>query len=516
MGSQKISAFNVSTSLTDSDLFTFVINGTNKTIAYSNFKLGLGVTGTLSQTGDPLGAPVLDKVSGTQYNFRNIESSKGVLSTVSASNGINISSNFTQGTVGKQIIQDLNADQYTFKSISAGTNIEVVDSGDHLTIGFNPTAGASKTIVVSDITDFPEAIAGVINLVSDTDYLIAKDITTANRFVVAAPNTIRAASSQMVTLKYTGVGAMFTGVDPNFKIVNITVSAPSGSIYSTTAPSGLGIVQMVESNIESCQTIGTMSNNFITRFTNVAFEDLIAGGLTFSGAHEILVVDVGVSFLGGGALIDLGTATFNTVSINGGNIVASAVGTFFLKGAAGSANINVGGLGAVINNSGFGSGTALSGITTDDARWNFLANNNIPDTRPDGLLSFSTPTTTALAAATPALITGTWNIERVSQMTGTAAGRLTYNGEKNSTLPITTTLSMEPVAGTNKDINIYLAKNGVIIPNSKAITTISAGSAKNQSVVWQDVFAGDDYYEVWIESVDGTDVQVNTAKLRVN
>lgn len=101
-------------------------------------------------------------------------------------------------------------------------------------------------------------------------------------------------------------------------------------------------------------------------------------------------------------------------------------------------------------------------------------------------------------------------------MTATAGGRITYNGEKNATLPVTATVSLEPVSGTNKDINIYLAKNGVVITASKVFTTVSAVSPKNQSVVWQDSWASGDYYEVWIESVDGTDVQVNTAKLRVN
>jgi hypothetical protein len=273
---------------------------------------------------------------------------------------------------------------------------------------------------------------------------------------------------------------------------------------------------MVESNIKACQNIGTMEGNFITRFTNVAFESIAAGGLVFSGANKFLIVDVGVSFLGGGSLIDLGTATFDTVSIYGGNIAASAPGSFFLSGAANSANINVGGLGSVINNNGFGSGTALSGISVDDARWNFSLNNNIPNTRPDALLSFDTPTTTVLAAATPALVTGAWTIERTSQMTGTAAGRATYNGEKNATLPITTAISLEPVSGTNKDVNVYLAKNGVVVANSKASLVISAGSPKHVTIPWQDSFANNDYYETWVESVDGTDIQVNTAKLRIN
>lgn len=516
MTSKKISEFNVSTSLANSDLFTFVASAANRNISFSDFKSALGVTGTIGTKGDPLGTPILSTVVANQYDIRNIESTKGIIASLSPQDGVRLGCNFTQAVTGSKIIPDLNADTYKVKTLVGGTNIALSESDDSITIGFNPTAGASKTKVISTIDDFPDAVAGVVTFDAGIDYLIATDITTANRFVTSPPNTVRASSSQMVKLEYTGTGDMFTGTDPNFKIANITVSAPNGNIFNTTSPSNTGIVQMVESNIEACQNVGTIGGNFITRFTNVAFENVIAGGLSFTGANNILLVDVGVAFLGGGSLIDLGTATFNTITITGGNIAASAPGTFFLKGAAGSANINAGGLGAVINNNGFGSGTALSGITTDDARWNFLANNNIPNTRPDALLSFLTPTTTVLDIATPKLVTGTWNVERTSQMTATSGGRATYDGEKNATLPITATLSCEPVSGTNKDINIYLAKNGSVIANSKVITTISSGSPKNQSIPWQDVFANGDYYELWIESVDGTDVQVNAAKLRIN
>jgi len=513
--SQKISSFNTQSILAGTDLFTLVRNGTNVNVKFSDLQSSLGVTGTLNQVGDPFGVPVLDKV-GNDNNIRNISSTKGVIASVNAQDGIDLACNFSQSAVGFPVIADLNADQYKIKTLTAGVGIALTDNGTSISISFSPSAGSSKTIVVSTISDFPEPVAGVITLEPDRDYLIANDITTANRFIVSNPNTIRASSSQMVTLAYTGTGDMFTGNEPNFKTVNITVSAPNGDIFNTTAPSGNGIVQMVEANIESCKNIGVMDGNFITRFTNVAFENIQDGGLSFTGSNNILVVDVGVAFLGGGSLIDLGTATFNTVSITGGNIADSAVGTFFLSGATDSENINVGGLGAVLNNNGFGSGSALSGISVDDARWNFNANNTIPDTRPDALLSFTTPTTTVLAVATPALVTGAWSVERESQMTGTVAGRVTYDGEKGATLPITATLSLEPVSGTNKSVNIYLAKNGSIVANSVVVTVVSSGSPKNQSVVWQDVFQNDDFYEVWIESVDGTDLQVNTAKLRVN
>lgn len=513
--SQKISEFNTQSLIQDTDLFTFVRSATNFNVKWSDLKLDLGVTGSLTPVGAPTATPVLQQV-GQDYFIRGIETNKGVVSTLSAQNGVQLSCNFAQVGAGAELIKDLNASQYEFKTLVGGPNINVTDTGNELRIDFAADAAASKTVVISQESDFPDPVSGVITLEADTDYLLVADVTTSNRFIVSRPNTIRASSSQMVQLTYTGPDAMFTGTDPSFKIVNITVSCPNGTLFDTTAPSLPGIVQMVESNVLECQTLGNIDGNFITRFTNTAFENLVAGGLTFSGANQILVIDVGVAFLGGGSLVDLGTATFDSISIESGIIPVSAVGTFFLSGLPNSGNINPGGLGTVINNKGFGSGSSLNGITTDDARWNFFANNNIADTRPDILLTFDTPTTTVLAPATPALINGAWTVQRSSQMTGTAAGRATYDGEKPATLPITLTLSAEPVSGTNKDINIYLAKNGTVVADSQVQTTISSGQPKNQSVVWQDVFNNNDYYEPFIESVDGTDVQVNTAKLRVN
>lgn len=516
MTSQKESQFLTKDTFTASDRVTGLGGGTNYNFSYTALYNAFSGLGSFNQVGAPLGVPVLEQPAAGVNNVRNLESSKGVIASVSANNGINLACNFKQPLAGSKIIKDLNAAQYEFKSLTAGANISLTELTDSIRINYSPTITTNKTVIISEEADFPTAVLGVITLEADKDYLIVNDITTANRFVTSRPNTIRAASSQMVTLTYSGTGTMFTSVNPSLKLINISVSCPNGSLFDSTAPTLPGIIQMVESNVKACQSLGNIDGNFITRFTNVAFENLVLNGLTFSGANEILVVDVGVAFIRGGSLIDLGTATFNSVSIDSGIIFYLVVGTFLLSGLANSGNLNVGGLGTVINNKGFGTGISLNGISTDDARWNFSSNNSIPDTRPDGLVALTTPTTTILGVATPTKVTGVFSTIRTSQMTATTDGRITYNGEKNATLPITAALSLEPVSGTNKDINIYLAKNGVVIPNSKVFTTVSAVSPKNQSVVWQDSWASGDYYEVWIESVDGTDVQVNTAKLRVN
>lgn len=518
MVSKKESQFVVQNVISDTDFIRIFRTGLNSAVSFSDFKTSLGVTGSISQVGDPLGAPVL-YTSGDNYFIRNIESTKGVQANVSAQNGVALGLNIAQANTGVKLIDDLNAKQYQLKTLKEGVGVNLNDEGDTIEINFVSDAGASKTVVVSEESDFPTPVAGVITLEEDTDYLLANDISTANRFVVSRPNTIRASSSQMVSLTYTGSGDMFTGTNSSFKIVNITVDAPNGNIFNTTAPSLPGIVQMVESNVKSCQTLGTIDGNFITRFSNVAFENIIADGLTFAGTNNILVVDVGVAFLGGGSLIDLGTSTFESISIDGGVIASSAPGTFFLSGLTNSGNINPGGSGSVINNKGFGSGSSLNGISNDDARWNFLANNTIPNSTSDVLIytDGNALETTIAAVDTPVKVNAVFTEEDAARFTSDSSGRATYVAEVPARLPIDVTISMLGASGGDKQATVYIAINGTVITATSMQTTINSSKSGAATAIWQYDFQPNDYVEVFVENnTNIVNIVATNVVLRVN
>jgi hypothetical protein len=232
-------------------------------------------------------------------------------------------------------------------------------------------------------------------------------------------------------------------------------------------------------------TIGTMNNLLGFQSSNVIYDCINTGGFTFTGAFSVIAIKETIVEILAGDFIDLGTATASNIEISGGVADLSA-GTTFLKGAASSANVNTGGLGLVEKITTIGLGSALSGITADDVRWDFVLNSDIPDTNPDGLLSLTVAdTVTISAASTPVLVAGPWNVERVSRFTGSTAGRLTYNGEKAFVTPVTIDATVEPASGTNKDIVLYVALNGSVVANSASTNTVSAGGPKNTSVHWQ-------------------------------
>ena len=317
-------------------------------------------------------------------------------------------------------------------------------------------------------------------------------------------------------LTYTGSDTMLTGTNPSMRIDRITLNCPSAKCFDISS-TGLGIFQIIESNIFSCDTVGDIGSMFLVRFKGFACQSVTTRGINFTGSIDLFIADTAITFIDAGSVYDFGTALFNSINITN-NYVKSTGATTFITGAANSANLNAGGFATVSNSRLDASVTSLSGVSEDDARWNFLANDAIPDTRPDALLSFSTPTTTVIATVdTPVLVTGPWIVDRNSQMTATVAGKVTYDGERDAVLPITVTIGMEPVSGSNKSLAVYVFKNGVEVSASEVNTVASAGDPKNQVVAWQDSWSNGDYYEVYVENhTDAIDIQVNNAIIRVN
>ena len=500
----KISSFNVSTTLNDSDLFTFVVNGTNKNIAYSSFKTDLGVTGTLSQVGNPLAAPVL-YTNGTDYGIRSIESSKGVIANVSAQNGILIGSNFVQNGVGTDIIESLTADQYSVRSIIAGSGIGVNLQGSDIVISAVSGGASVKTVVVATMDDFPTPVTGVITLLDDTDYFLQNDLTTTDRFVVGSSTTIRGPASQIVSLNYTGTGTMLTGVDPNFRVDRVTLGCPTGQLFDMSG-TGIGIFQMIETNISSCDVIGTISDLFLIRFKGVAWQNIITNGIVFGGTNDLVVLDTGILFLNGGTAFDFGTSLFNNITVTNQFLEGTTGGTKFLDGDVDSANVVAGGLAVVTNNRTDPAITPLTGITTHDVRWDFLLNDSIDDTRPDAMLDTqgNALVTTIAAIDTPVKINAVWVDEGSSQFTSISDGRTTYIGEKGLTVPITVVITILATGG-DKQVTGYIAINGSVIPGSAIQTTSSGTKAGNVTCIWQQTLQPNDYIEVWIENNSTTD-----------
>ena len=138
---------------------------------------------------------------------------------------------------------------------------------------------------------------------------------------------------------------------------------------------------------------------------------------------------------------------------------------------------------------------------------------------PDAFISMvnNATATTISVTGTPVLVAGTWVEEETSQFSMTAAGRITYDGERSLKAPILLSMSCKMASGSDTDVTFSLYRNGTQITNSQQSNTVKASATGNTSVMWQEDISPGDYYEVFVANEDTTtNIIVQDAKFLIN
>ena len=320
-------------------------------------------------------------------------------------------------------------------------------------------------------------------------------------------------------LTYTGVGSMFNITDAHFTIRNIQLDHPNAQAYNVTDSVG-GQFSFSANRVRhlSGTKYGTFSDPQII-IIEVCSAFNIDSGISISGTNilinsidKMLLISTNATF----KAIDLGSSISQTTEFRDVTCTAPA-GAFGISGLASSGNIPANRI-AMVNNCEFSGGmTDLENITNSDKRFDFKGNTPTADTIIDAMLSLNNNATATVISIvnTPVLVAGTWVTERDSLFTGTAAGRITYIGERDIVLPIDITATAIAASGTNKDIHTYLALNGTVIANSGKQNRIGATDPKNTGVLWQLNMSPNDYLEVFVENnTDTVNIVVQDAILR--
>ena len=379
----------------------------------------------------------------------------------------------------------------------------------------------TRLVVVNSVDDFPAAVAGVITLADNTTYWLGENFNAGDiEFVLGDFTVLRGIDVESGNLRSDTTGTMFTAVNKNWLIQDLTIRCPNGTVWDVTVDDEF--IQLDKVQVSSCQALGTF--NSTTGGVMVVQEFIatsIVDGFDFQGSWNILQISLGSDVQFSGTFIDLGTATFNSIGLATLSVFLVSAGSKFLSGLANSGNINAGGIArvtnCVINNS--GGGTILTGISPDDVRWRFLFNSGIRDTRPDALTAFAggAATTTISAAATPVKVVGTYTEDHVSQFTTDASGRATFVGEAQQRIPMDAIVNCKMAAGGGSDLKVWLAVNGVVVGIGRPINGVTTSKPAAGNIMWQHNFTTGDYVEIWVENTtDTNDIIVTDAILRIN
>jgi len=515
--STKISEFVKITSVDANGLLNVVQNGQNFSITQENYLAQFGVTGTIVQAGASSGTPILN-IEGTVNEIRTVEDGPGIVSGVSAENGLTLAHNFTVNQVGAPIMLNPTQASPTFPSLIGSDSIAVEQVGNQIKFETTAEPVSTSTVIINEIADFPTAVGGVITLADDTDYFITNDMTTADRFVLGISSQIRSVSTVINTLTYTGTGAMFSCEDCDVRLRNITFVASSGSIFNITSSTSAGIGIVFSDNVVFvADKLGEMSCRIFSMISCGVV--LATDGLNITGTTmEVLSILTSNWFVSAGTCIDLNSTVFESAEASN-LFVTYEPGVTFLAGLTGSGNIAADGQGTVLSCKLIGTGTPLSNMAPDDDLWFFAGSNQIRDTIRDGICSMQGNSTETVISSSgvPVLVAGTFVVGRSSGFTPSTAGRVTYDILKDVVIPISVTMTVQMATGGSDDVRAMIAINGTSVSESSIGTSVNSSGKGNITLSWQEEISTDDFIEVYIQNdTDTTNIIVEDMILRVN
>lgn len=235
------------------------------------------------------------------------------------------------------------------------------------------SSNTPNLLFVSNAQDFPAPVGGVITLATDTLYTVNGLVDIgSNRIVVPESSYLRGLLSARDGLVSTTSDALvtFTGSDALVQMENLGLYAPNGTLIDVT---GTPVNLAFTSILGSADGIGNIRASEQVTLSNVILS-CQSSGLNALGAGDTLKLsNVRINqSSGAGKLVDLGSSTWDFLTISNCSLLAAGTGTV-LSGLAASGNIGIPGL-AVVSSSQFEGGTILENITTGDARWTFTSN----------------------------------------------------------------------------------------------------------------------------------------------
>ncbi len=220
----------------------YFVNNTNYRISYQSLVAGLGVTGSIVTTGDVSGSPVLE-IDGTVNKIRNIENGSGIVTSITPTNGVKVSHNFTANADGLPILLNTTAASPTIASIVAGSGISVAavnTNGIQITsiadeINAQVSMHGNSTATVIATIDNPVKVAGTF--VVGTVSTFTADNTGKLTYTGSTTTTVQFSAS--VTLDVVG-----TNQDLTVQFFKNGISLPVAKISRTVTSGSAGNVSL--------------------------------------------------------------------------------------------------------------------------------------------------------------------------------------------------------------------------------------------------------------------------------
>lgn len=423
------------------------------------------------------------------------------------------------------------------KEFSSGTltiNKSSVDSGDWLDSNNDPfswstlldflylnssfvssnSGGApSEFVFVSEKTDLPLPVAGVITLEPNYTYFFTQTVDlTGDRLVCGQNTTILGGSSENCRIKSTGlIGTALITSTASLPIRNITIEANVALNLNAASPT-TDALDWFGVNFTDCATVGTIAN-----YSNVIFQDsafLNSGNLTFDGTMGTIGATQCLFNCNASGTVFILAPTL-TVTRRFRFVYSSFVVLSGEKGIDTTPSPTIPDDGFILNYCNFsGGGTYLDGFDYTSVKSLFINNVGIVNTSNVGhnyMINNTTDTTIGIPNVNvwvKAAGATTLGIGSSPKWTQPVTNRLLYGGIIATDFVYNAVGTIQS-ASVNQVISVGIAKNGVIQAESE-ITVRTATSNQPYPFALQDVVnvATGDYLEIFVLNTQSADVRV--------
>lgn len=351
---------------------------------------------------------------------------------------------------------------------------------------------------VSELSNLPTPIIGVITLLEDTTYLFTTEVDLLGNRLVASSGTailgLSAENCKVLSTGLTGSPLISSTFAPPIKNISLEAETPF-ELDATTNPT-LGL-DWYGVNLINCTNPGSLKNysNFIAHTIGI----LGSAGITFDGTiGTISFTDTLFNTNAGQTAIGLlaGLTVTRRIRITYSSFVTLAGETGIDLDAA--ATIPDEGL--ILDTCNFaGGGTYLNGVDSSEDIARFMENRGI-----DNSVSTASYYMNSNATATPIAISGTYTkilgttsagtiVERFNVAT---TNRAVYEGSLTNIFKVDVVLSF--TGNNGDDIDFRIAKNGTTIASTKVRKTVdSSGVAAIVSLQHILQLVTSDYIEVF-------------------
>lgn len=388
----------------------------------------------------------------------------------------------------------LSGSGFNIRTLVAGIGMVITD-GDGAS--GNPTF-ATKAQFITQKSDFPAPVAGVITLPDNTTYFLLNNVDLlGDRFACGNNIAILGGTSDSCGLFSTGlVGDFFTSTS-SLDLRNISLSAPTGRLFNLNDGVGASL------GWQGLRIFDTPNFGTIQNYANV----VINLSIITNTANCILDGTI-ASFVSETSLWD-GRPGQTTISVPATCTITRRFRMLYtaMTVLPGETGLDVA-VGATIPDEAYildnvnfsGGGTYLAGLDYTSNKAAFFRNTGI--TNSSAICQYSM---TGNATATDIVVIGDFvKIAGITvasllnqKFTTVVDNRATYAGVVQDNFRVVVFASM--TSGNNQDLRMRIAKNGVTIPESTAkFRTTGSGEAASigaQSFVDMNVT---DYVEIWV------------------